>query len=119
MNREEHVIVGILVFSLYTWLFHSLVNVSFNVILFGVISTIFGSIIPDILEPPTHWTHRGLGHSKRALKFVGYLFVIAALLGLLSIFNDIFFNSYIISSFFLGYVAHLLADSTTTMGIPP
>ena len=62
--------------------------------------------------------HRGMGHSKRALKFIGKVFVLTALLGFLSIFNSIFLNFYIISSFSLGYVAHLLADATTTAGLP-
>ncbi len=118
MNKQQHVIIGIIVFAAFTWIFYYLVPVSVAIIFYGLIGTIVGSIIPDILEPSTSWMHRGIGHSKRALKFTGKLFAIIALLGLLSFFNSIFFIFYIIASFFLGYVVHLLADATTAVGLP-
>lgn len=118
MNKQEHVFIGIIVFSVFTWILYSLIKISYGVIFYGLIGVILGSIIPDMLEPATNWMHRGLGHSKRALKFVGKIFVITALLGLLSFFNGIFLIFYIIASFFLGYVAHLLADATTAVGLP-
>jgi membrane-bound metal-dependent hydrolase YbcI (DUF457 family) len=96
-----------------------LVNENFgSVILYSLIAVVLGSILPDFLEPSTNWMHRGKYHSKRALKFNGKIFAITALIGLLSYFFYIFSVSYILSNFFLGYTSHLLADSTTTMGLP-
>lgn len=118
MNRQEHVIIGIVIFSVFSWFLYQLVKVPFDIIFFGLISTIVGSIIPDILEPSTNWMHRGIGHSKRALKITGEIFAITIVLSLLSFFNGIFFIFYIIASFFLGYAFHLLADATTAVGLP-
>ncbi|MGA2933587.1 MAG: metal-dependent hydrolase [Methanomicrobiales archaeon] len=118
MNRQEHVIIGIIIFAAFTWLFYYLVKIPVDIIIYGGIGAVIGSIIPDILEPATNWMHRGFGHSKRALKFTGKIFAITALLGLFSFFISMFFIFYVIASFFLGYVAHLLADGTTAVGLP-
>jgi len=118
MNREQHVFIGIVIFAVFTLPFYYLAKIPANIVLYGGIGAVIGSIIPDILEPATSWMHRGVGHSKRALKLTGKIFAIAALLGILSFFNSMFFIFYIIASFFLGYVAHLLADSTTAVGLP-
>ena len=118
MNREQHVIIGIIIFAAFTWLFYYLVKIPTDMIIYGGIGAVIGSIIPDILEPATNWMHRGIGHSKRALKFTGKIFAITALVGLLSFFISMFFIFYVVASFFLGYVAHLLADATTTVGLP-
>jgi membrane-bound metal-dependent hydrolase YbcI (DUF457 family) len=118
MNKQEHVLIGLIIFLAFSWLFYFLVKIPSDVIIYGLIGAILGSIIPDILEPATNWMHRGLGHSKRALKLTGRIFAITALLGLLSFFISLFFIFYIVASFFLGYVAHLLADATTAVGLP-
>jgi len=118
MNRQEHVMIGLIVFSLFTWIFYNIVKIPINMIIFGGIGALFGSIIPDLLEPATNWMHRGTCHSKRALKFTVKVFAIVVLIGLLSFFFSTFLIFYIIASFFLGYIAHLLADATTTVGLP-
>jgi len=48
----------------------------------GFLAVLAGSIIPDVLEPPTSWTHRDLFHSVRALKFAAIVFVLMTLIGL-------------------------------------
>ena len=101
MNREQHLIIGLIIFAVFTWLFYYLVKIPVDMIIYGGIGVVLGSIIPDILEPATNWMHRGIGHSKRALKFTGTIFAITALLGLLSIFMSFFFDFYVIASFFL------------------
>lgn len=118
MNKQQHVIIGIIIFVVFTWLFQYLVKIPVDMIIYGGIGAVIGSVIPDFLEPPKNWMHRGLGHSKRALKFTGKIFAITALLGLFSFFIGMFYIFYIIASFFLGYVAHLLADATTEVGLP-
>ncbi len=112
MNRQEHVAIGIIAFLVYTYLTYLVIKISNGAIGYAFIAVLLGSIIPDILEPPTSWMHRGICHSKRALKTCGKILALTALVGL-------FFSTfYVISSFFLGYTFHLLADSTTEVGLP-
>jgi len=118
MNKEQHLFIGIIAFVIYTWIFYFIIKISTDVIFFGFVCVIIGSIIPDILEPPRNWMHRGIGHSKRALKFSAKIFVITALISLISIIFREFLIFYIISCLFLGYLVHLLADSTTEVGLP-
>jgi len=103
MNRRQHVIIGIIAFAVYIYL----TNPSSDDAVWGFLAVIAGSIIPDILEPPTGWDHRDLLHSVGALKLTAIIFILTALIGL-----------YVISCFFLGYLFHLLADATTPMGLP-
>jgi len=126
MNRDEHIVIGIVIFGVYyfgvyyfinNFLINSFVNpvigISVNGIWYvGAILTLIGSVIPDYIEPATHWTHRGKFHSKRTLNLTLWIFLITAIIGL---FSAPFFY---ISSFFLGYIFHLFADSTTPVGLP-
>jgi small-conductance mechanosensitive channel len=118
MNKQQHLIIGILSFLVYAYFDYALIKISYDIILFGLIAVVLGSIIPDILEAPQNWMHRGLGHSKRALKFTGKIFGITTILGLFSMIVPYFFIFFIISSFILGYGVHLLADATTEVGLP-
>lgn len=114
MNKEEHFIIGIFSFIFY-FLIINLVILSApgkDIISLGILSTIAGSIIPDILEPPKHWTHRNKYHSKTYMKKATKLFIA---LTVIAILVPVFM---IMSGFFLGYITHLLADSTTTVGLP-
>jgi len=118
MNRQQHLTIGVFAFIIYSYIMFSIVNVYMNVIIYVCVTTIIGSVIPDILEAPTSWMHRGLGHSKRALMLTGKIFIVTTLIGLFSSVIDIFSVFFIVSGFFLGYVFHLLADATTTVGLP-
>lgn len=112
MNKEKHIFIGIIAFLIYTGFFYSIIKIPTDLIFYGFGCVIIGSIIPDIFEPAYNWMHRGMCHSKRALKFSVTIFVITALISLIS------FVFYVISCLFLGYLAHLLADSTTEVGLP-
>jgi len=121
MNRKVHFVIGIIIFFVYDFVNNSIINSlitpifgisSVGLWLLGAFAAAFGSIIPDQIEPANHWTHRSTFHSKRALKATIWIFVITATLSLF--FSPFFY----ISSFFLGYVFHLLADSTTKVGLP-
>ena len=120
MNYREHVLIGVIIFFVYNFfnntiinaILHPIIGISISTMwLYGVILTVIGSGIPDILDPPTHWTHRKEFHSKKTLRLTGLIFSITAIIGL---FSTIFFY---ISCFFLGYVFHLLADSLTKVGL--
>jgi len=109
MNKEQHFTVAIvLLIAIYfglNWL--NLLNYFFYA---GVL--IIGSVLPDIIEPAKHYTHRNYFHSKRFLKILYYSLIPTLLIG-------IFFN-WILYIFFLvvGYISHLWLDSTTKMGLP-
>lgn len=118
MNKKVHICIGIIAFFIYTWVFYSIIKIPTDVKLYGLGSVIIGSVIPDILEPANNWMHRGMCHSKRALKFSVTIFVITAFTSLISIVFRDFFVFYVISCLFLGYLVHLLADSTTEVGLP-
>jgi len=121
MNRGAHLIIGIVIFFIYNFVNTSIINFVINPIfgnsavglwLVGAFAAAIGSVIPDLLEPAKHWTHRGTFHSKKALNLTIWIFAITAIF---SLFLSLFFY---LSSFFLGYMLHLLADSTTKVGLP-
>jgi len=121
MNRKEHLFIGIVIFFVYNFINNSLINYIINPIfglsdiglwLVGAFAAALGSVIPDQIEPATHWTHRNKFHSKKTLNLLMWFFAITAVI---SLFSSLFFY---ISCFFLGYVFHLLADSITEVGLP-
>ena len=118
MRRQAHLVIGAIAFLAYTYPIYLLLKIPTNLMLMGFLAVLFGSVMPDVLEPPTDWTHRGLGHSRRALKFSVEIFAISALVGLFSFFITDLALSYVVSGFFLGYGVHLLADATTPAGLP-
>jgi membrane-bound metal-dependent hydrolase YbcI (DUF457 family) len=118
MRRQAHLVIGAIAFLAYTYPLYLLLKFPMNTILIGLFAALFGSVMPDVLEPATSWTHRGLGHSRRAMKFSAWVFVFTAVLGLFQIFDPSLSLSYLISGFFLGYALHLLADSITPAGLP-
>ena len=118
MRRQTHLVLGGLAFLAYTYPLYLLLALPAGTMLMGLFAAFFGSVMPDVLEPPTNWTHRGLGHSRRAMKFTAGIFVITAVLGLFQGYiHDLYF-AYLASGFFLGYAVHLLADSATPAGLP-
>ena len=121
MNRGAHFIIGLVVFFIYNFINTSLINSIINPILgisaigiwlVGACAVTLGSVIPDQMEPATHWTHRGTFHSKKTLDYTMKLFLITAVMSLF------LWPFYYIASFFLGYTFHLLADSMTKVGLP-
>lgn len=121
MNRGAHLGIGLICFFVYNFINNSLVNVLVmpflgispnGVWLIGTGAVALGSVAPDILEPARHWNHRHTFHSRRTLKVILWVFAITALIG---VFSALFFY---VSAFFLGYLFHLLADSTTKAGLP-
>jgi membrane-bound metal-dependent hydrolase YbcI (DUF457 family) len=118
MNREWHLLIGGIAFLFYQVFIDSINSSIHYPWLYGVVLLALGSVLPDELEPAYDRYHRGICHSLGALYLVIVLFVISALI---TSFSSAFPNHiliYLASCFFLGYVFHLLADSTTTMGLP-
>ena len=118
MKKGEHLFIGVIAFLVYTYFLSLIVRIPSDGSIFGLFSCLIGSVIPDFLEPPTNWMHRGIGHSKRALKFVTIIFAITTICGLIVFLISTFSIFYLISCFLLGYAIHLLADATTEVGLP-
>jgi membrane-bound metal-dependent hydrolase YbcI (DUF457 family) len=112
MNRTTHILIGII-----TVIGYGFITSPFRITTdiwptIGFFLAVLGAIIPDILEPPIHWTHRKFFHGWTIMKWTIGIFGITAVIGLF--LSPI----YGISCFFLGYISHLFADSTTYMGLP-
>jgi len=109
-NRDAHIGIAILLALIISFILYKLNLIDFIYYLFPMYIT---SILPDILEPATDYRHRKFFHSKRVLKFL-YKYVLGITFLLALIFNFFFYI------FFgtLGYILHLLLDSTTPMGLP-
>ncbi|MGA2698315.1 MAG: zinc dependent phospholipase C family protein [Methanoregula sp.] len=119
MRKGAHLIIGILAFCGYAYLVSLLNATTRELFLLGLFAVVTGSMMPDILEAPTSWRHRGIFHSKRALKCMAGTFGITAAIGVLvSPLIPHAFLVYGLSCFALGYLCHLLADATTKRGLP-
>jgi membrane-bound metal-dependent hydrolase YbcI (DUF457 family) len=118
MRRQVHLFTGAVAFLAYTCLLSMVETIPASTILMGLFAVLFGSVMPDVLEPPVHWTHRGLFHSRGAMKLAAGLFAVCALSGLLQGSVRDLTLAYLASGFFLGYTLHLLTDSATPAGLP-
>ncbi len=113
MLFHTHILLGVVVFLLIKDFFHG----GNQIIFFFLV--LLGSILPDIDERKSkinRWSgilgiviafffkHRGLFHS--ILFHLGIFFIIYH-----------FFNLYYASGLFIGYLAHVLGDGVTLMGL--
>ena len=118
MNRKMHLVAGtalFLVFACGAGLFH---RINASLLIFGLGAVAAGSLVPDILEPPTSAKHRGFFHCRRLLAFAGAVLFLTAV-PVVYIPGLTHLQLFVIcSSFFLGYTAHLVADSLTRAGLP-
>ena len=110
MDRTAHLIIGGVVAFLISY---AISGFSPGPILaVAIIGSMIGSLAPDLIEPARHYTHRDFFHSKRILKYlIVPLLISFPIMFFVPIFEWIFF-------IFIGYEMHLLADSTTPMGLP-
>ena len=113
MDKETHIGTAFLFLFIAGIFFYLIKQFDFFVENIHYTIPIFiGVVFPDILEPPIHWTHRKKFHSKRCLKIISLF-----LIGLASM--SLIFNWFIYIFFFIvGYIIHLLGDSTTPVGLP-
>jgi membrane-bound metal-dependent hydrolase YbcI (DUF457 family) len=118
MRRQTHFIIGAMAFSAYSYPLYLLLEIPASTMLMGFFAALLGSVMPDVIEPARTWSHRGSGHSRRAMRFAASVFVFTAMLGLFQYFDPSLALSYIVSCFFLGYALHLLTDATTPAGLP-
>ena len=109
-NRRAHLIGGTVGLILVYLLLDKLGLAHY--ISYGI--TVFvGSVMPDILDPPTSCWHRQFFHCKRVLKYMFYSLPVTILIALL--WHPMLYVTF----FALGYIIHLLMDKQTTAGLPP
>ena len=118
MRKQEHLLIGVVFFGLYSIPVLIFTPITIGYAFWGFIIAAFGSVMPDVIEPAYDYTHRGYFHGTGLLRLSAIMFAITGLIGILTIINGLFYYSYLVSGFFLGYASHLLADSTTKMGLP-
>jgi membrane-bound metal-dependent hydrolase YbcI (DUF457 family) len=118
MNRQVHLVIGIVLFLVYAHGAGLFYRAAGTLLVFGILAVVAGSLLPDILEPATGARHRGICHGRRALGFAGMAFFLTAIPVLFSPTVPRLSLVFTVSSFFLGYASHLLADSLTRAGLP-
>lgn len=118
MNRQVHFVIGVVLFLIFCWLAGFFYRVTPGLFVPGIIAVAFGSLLPDILEPATSARHRGIFHSRRVLGFVAVLFLLAGILVITGAGTPRLVLMFSAACFFLGYSAHLVADSVTRAGLP-
>ncbi|MGD0080107.1 MAG: metal-dependent hydrolase [Methanoregula sp.] len=118
MNRQVHIGIGVVLFLAYAYFTGNLHTATGGFFVYGIVAVVVGSLFPDILEPPSSGRHRRIFHSWRALKFSMVMFLLTAMLVIFAPGISHFLVVSGSSCFFLGYSAHLLADSTTRAGLP-
>jgi len=118
INRRVHLIIGITLLLAYAYIAVYSHGISVGPVTCGIITAATGSLLPDILEPPTGSRHRGICHSRRALNIVAAVFLISAIPVLFAPDIPHYPVIFSASGFSIGYLAHLLADSLTRAGLP-
>ncbi|MHA1222770.1 MAG: hypothetical protein ACTSP3_05850 [Candidatus Heimdallarchaeaceae archaeon] len=117
-NREDHIRTGLMIGgpTIFFLLFFS-ENILSAILqgLLGLMFLILGSILPDIIEPPTDRFHRATFHSYYTLGITGVIGLISLVLIFVLGSNII---TIIIIALSLGYFIHLVLDSQTKMGLP-
>jgi len=110
MNRQTHITIGVIAAGFISFFIDGLtLGPSLG---YAIVGGFVGSLIPDRIEPATHYTHRDFFHSVTLMRI------------LLPIMLVTFLISFFIASVWLifygivGYEMHLLVDGTTPMGIP-
>ena len=112
MNRTQHIVAGLVVFAIYTYLVYQIRSIGVEVLFLGGVAAILGSMLPDIIEPASDWTHRGFAHSKRILRRLSLIVLLTSIAVL------VFPHLLILVGALLAYVVHLLCDWTTKVGLP-
>lgn len=112
LNRNGHIAIGLIVFAIYVWILLQVRPIDTDILAISGTTSVLGSVLPDFIEPSTDFRHRGFAHSKEILKkSASILPLISLAVVVLPLFLTIF-------SALLGYTLHLVADSTSTVGIP-
>ncbi|MFX1285614.1 MAG: metal-dependent hydrolase [Promethearchaeota archaeon] len=112
MKNEEHMIMGFCI-ALFVGVYGQIFDEYFDFILYIIFVglTVFGSVVPNLIEPPHKENHRQFFHSVVILVILAIL-LIWLIIGRQSMFT------YLLSGFILGYLSHLLFDATSQERLP-
>jgi hypothetical protein len=86
-------------------------ELSLGVAVLSIPVALVGAMYPDILDPPNGWKHRARGHAQQRLK---KYFVLTVVLYPISLFVPFVVP---VMAYLIGYISHLVADSTTPSGL--
>ena len=112
MNWPEHSFVGSIIGIIFgAWL---IISGHSTIALLCFLFCIWGSLLPDFIDPPGNPFHRSIGHNYISLILFTILGLIS--LGLAIIVEWWFFIFW--TGFFFSVLSHLLLDLTTPMGLP-
>ena len=114
MRKHGHVFIGVIFFILAILVFnHFNVGFQYWILPIYLFFTITGSRMPDWIEPSSRggYRHRGLFHSRVML----FCLLVGIMVSYLYARDPWFYSPLF---FILGYISHLLADSTSKMGLP-
>lgn len=112
MLKAQHALVGGIIGLIFGIWAYFQGNPLFAVGCFLI--AIWGSILPDYIDPPTSYLHRSIGHNLVSF----FVFIFMSIIGLAL---SIIFHSWIImlpTAFAFGFLSHLILDLTTPMGLP-
>ena len=110
MKGKSHKLIGLIVACFISFLIDGFkIGPSFG---YAFLGGLIGSLLPDIIERPYHYTHRDFFHSVKLMRILGVIMLVC--------FPISFFITWFWLIFYgiVGYEMHLLADWTTRMGIP-
>jgi hypothetical protein len=115
-SRHTHVIVS-LIFILFIWFIAGSRFLSVFTgwtFLYSWFLFFIGSLAPDYIEPAYNFKHRSFFHSWKLLKIISISAVVMFIIWLIFKLPPFLY----VFAFLLGYIGHLLLDSTTKMGLP-
>lgn len=115
--RKSHRIIGMLLFFTIIYNF-ALKGITIDYLLMPImlLVTVYGSILPDILEPSRNQHHRRFFHSLILLAIL--------VMFIANVYKDLnsgeVNNTKVLFAFFIcsGYASHLLIDLLTYKGLP-
>ncbi len=117
VRKKTHKLIGVLVF--FTIMYDlALKGITLDLLILPILLllTIYGSVLPDILEPSRNQHHRRFFHSMLLLTIL----IVFMAKGYTDIITGNIDNVNTIAIFFIcsGYASHLLADFLTYKGLP-
>lgn len=95
------------------WSLESILHMSFISIFLMAAMSIFGAILPDIIDPPFTAKHRLFAHSKALL----FILLVLWAISFISLLDRSSLGVLAIYYFLLGYISHLALDSLTPSGL--
>ena len=112
-DKVTHVSLGVVVSVVLSFLSSYLLGLDLpRTMGYAIVGSFCGSLFPDLVEPPRHYTHRGFFHSMDLLRRIPFPMMFGFLFAFI---NPRFWFLFYAG---LGYGLHLIVDATTPMKLP-